>query len=259
MIDSHCHIADETFSADLADVIERARQAGLEGAMVILEAGNGQEEKQAQRAHELWQDIRVAIGVHPHQSNQYEGNALGASAAVREQLKRTPYARAVGEIGLDYHYDYSPRQVQQAVFRTQLRLARELKLPVVIHSRDADNDTIDALKTTGAGEVRGVMHCFSGTVELASAALDLGFYISFAGIITFPNANELRSIARQVPIDRLLIETDSPYLTPTPFRGERNEPARVVQTAEALAALLQIPLAELGRVTTANFHELFRP
>jgi TatD DNase family protein len=177
---------------------------------------------------------------------------------VRDQIARTPYARAIGEIGLDYHYDYSPRPVQQAVFRAQVRLARELQLPIVIHTREAEADTLDVLKSA-AGQVRGVLHCFTGTAELASAALELGFYISLAGIVTFPNASELRQLAREIPLDRLLIETDSPFLTPAPHRGQRNEPARVRYTAEALAALKGISVAELGQATVANFHALFRP
>jgi TatD DNase family protein len=227
--------------------------------MIILEAGNEQEESQAVRAHDLWPDIRAAVGVHPHQAQQFNGNALGGATTVREQIGRLPFVRAVGEIGLDYHYDFSPREVQQAVFRAQVRLARELGLPVVIHTREAESDTLDVLESAGKGELRGVLHCFTGTAELASAALDLGFYISLAGILTFPNAQDLRNIARHVPLDRLLLETDSPFLTPAPHRGARNEPARMLHTAEALAALKGIAVAELDRVTTANFHALFRP
>ena len=259
LIDSHCHLADDVFSADLEAVIARTKEAALERVLIILEAGNGQEEAQAAQAHGLWPDIRVAVGVHPHHAHQFAGDALGAAAAVRQQIGRTPYARAIGEIGLDYHYDYSPRPVQQAVFRAQMRLARELQLPVVIHTREAESDTLDVLKSAGGGQVRGVLHCFTGTAELASAALDLGYYISLAGIVTFPNASELRQIARQVPLDRLLVETDSPFLTPAPHRGERNEPARVRYTADALAALKGISVAELARATVANFHALFRP
>lgn len=259
MIDSHCHLADEIFNADLTEVVDRTKQAGFERVMVILEAGNAQEEEQATRVHKMWEAVRVAIGVHPHQSSKFSGNALAAVAVVREQIARTPYTCALGEIGLDYHYDYSPPAAQQAVFRAQLRLARELKLPVVIHSREADADTISALKTAGGKEVTGVFHCFTGTVELASEALDLGYYLSFSGILTFPNANELRDIARQVPLNRLLIETDSPFLTPAPHRGERNEPHRMKATADTLAALKGVSVSELYRVTTANFHTLFRP
>jgi TatD DNase family protein len=259
MIDSHCHLADTVFAADLPEVIDRAKLAGVERVMIILEAANEQEEAQAARAHSLWSDIRAAVGVHPHQAHQFSGNAPGAVAAVRNQIARVPFVRAIGEIGLDYHYDYSPRQVQQAVFRGQLRLARELDLPVVVHTREADDDTIEVLKSEGEGQLRGVLHCFTGTAGLASAALDLGFYISLAGILTFPKAQELRDIARQVPLDRLLLETDSPFLTPAPHRGARNEPARMRHTAETLAALKGISVAELDRTTTANFHALFRP
>ncbi len=259
MIDSHCHLADDMFAADLAEVIERSKVAGVERVLVILEAANPQEEEQAKKAHTLWPDMRVAVGVHPHHAKQFAGNALGAVEAVRMQIARLPCTRAVGEIGLDYHYDLSPVPVQQAVFRAQIRLARELKLPVVIHTREADSDTIEALKSAGGGEVKGVFHCFTGNADLAKAALDLGFYLSFSGILTFPNAQELRNIARQVPLDRLLIETDSPFLTPVPHRGERNEPMRMTHTAGTLAALKGMSVDELGAVTTANFHALFRP
>ena len=226
--------------------------------MVILEAGNQQEEKQAGAAHALWPDIRAAVGVHPHHAKQFENDALAAAAIVREQVGRLSYARAIGEIGLDYHYDFSPREVQQAVFRAQVDLARELQLPVIIHTREAEAHTIEALRSAGH-DLQGVLHCFTGTRELASAALDLGFYISLAGIVTFPKALELREIARDIPLDRLLIETDSPFLTPAPHRGARNEPARMVHTAETLASLRGISVAELDRATTANFHALFRP
>ena len=258
MIDSHCHLADDVYAADLDQVVERARAAGLERVLVILEAGNPQEEKQAGAAHALWPDLRVAVGVHPHHAKQFENDALAAAVTVRELVGRLAYARAIGEIGLDYHYDFSPREVQQAVFRAQVDLALELQLPVVIHTREAEADTIEALKAAGH-RLRGVLHCFTGTRELASAAIDLGFYISLAGIVTFPKALELRDIARDIPLDRLLVETDSPFLAPVPHRGGRNEPARVVHTAETLAALRGISVAELARATTANFHALFRP
>ncbi|MGC4081322.1 MAG: TatD family hydrolase [Vicinamibacterales bacterium] len=259
MIDSHCHLADEVFADNLADVITRTKDASIERVMVILDAGNAKEEAQAKKAYTLWSDIRVAVGVHPHHAARFNGNALGAVQAVKDQVGRLPFTRAVGEIGLDYHYDYSPHPTQQAVFRAQIRLARELKLPVIVHTREADTDTIDSLKSSGGGEVRGVLHCFTGTRELATAALDLGFYISLAGVLTFPNSQDLRNVARHIPLDRLLIETDSPFLTPAPHRGARNEPARMIHTAEALAALKGVSVAELDKATTANFHALFRP
>ena len=259
MIDSHCHLADETFAQDLDEVVRRARDAGLERAMVILEAGNAKEAAQALRLDALWPELRFSIGVHPHQAHQYAADPDRAAAVVREQWTATPSARAVGEIGLDYHYDFSPRDVQQAVFRAQLRLARELDRPVVIHTREADDDTVAMLREEGGGELRGVLHCFTGGAALADSGLDLGFYISLAGIITFPKAEELRQTVRRVPLDRLLTETDSPFLAPVPYRGKRNEPAHVARVVDALAALHGKPAADLARQTAANFHTLFRP
>jgi TatD DNase family protein len=259
VIDSHCHLADDTFAQDLDDVVRRARDAGLERAMVILEAGNAKEAAQALRLDALWPELRFSIGVHPHQAHQYAEDPDRAAAAVREQWTATPSARAVGEIGLDYHYDFSPRDVQQAVFRAQLRLARELDRPVVIHTREADDDTVAMLREEGGGQLRGVLHCFTGGAALADAGLDLGFYISLAGIITFPKAEELRQTVRRVPLDRLLTETDSPFLAPVPYRGKRNEPAHVARVVDALAALHGKPAADLARQTAANFHTLFRP
>src|SRR5262249_31217425 len=182
-----------------------------------------------------------------------------AAAVVREQVARMPMARAIGEIGLDYHYDFSPRDVQQRVFRAQIRLARELGRPVVIHTRPADEDTIAILQEEGAADVRGVLHCFTGTPQLRDAGLELGFYVSLAGIVTFPKAGELRETIRHVPLDRLLTETDSPFLAPVPYRGKRNEPAHVARVVETLASLHAIPPADLAARTAANFHTLFRP
>jgi TatD DNase family protein len=259
VIDSHCHLADETFSAELEGVINRAREAGLERALVILEAGNEQEATQARRVHELWPDVRTAVGIHPHAAHEYGTNTERVVSTVRDQIARTPLSRAIGEIGLDYHYDYSPRDVQQSVFRAQVRLARELKLPVVIHTREADEDTMTVLRDEGKGELNGVLHCFSGTADLARAGLDLGFYLSFAGMLTFNNAGALRETARLVPLDRLMTETDSPFLAPVPHRGKRNEPAFVSHVVAALAQLHAIDVQEMDQHTTANFHRLFRP
>lgn len=256
MIDSHCHLADDVFAADLEAVIERAKQAGLERALVILAAGDEKEAAQARQVEVRWPETRVAIGVHPHAAHEFAGRPERAADLVRAQLAATPSARAIGEIGLDYHYDFSPRDVQQAVFRAQVRLARELDLPVVIHTREADEDTLAVLQEGGP---RGVLHCFTGGPALAAAGLALGFYISLAGIITFPRAQELRDTVRAVPIGRLLTETDSPFLAPVPHRGGRNEPAHVVRVVGALAELHGVPAPELAAATTANFHALFRP
>jgi TatD DNase family protein len=259
MIDSHCHLADERFAGDLGAVVARAKGAGIERALVILEAGNPNEAAQATRVTSLWDGVRFAIGVHPHQAHAFGDDPPRAGAIVREQWQSTPGARAVGEVGLDYHYDFSPHEVQKAVFRAQIELARELNQPLVVHTREADGDTVDILTTHGGGTVSGVLHCFTGTPDLARAALNLGFYISLAGIITFPKAAELRETVRVVPIERLLTETDSPFLAPVPHRGKRNEPAFVSHVVAALAELYGMDAAELSARTTANFHSLFRP
>ena len=259
MIDSHCHLADEVFADDLDAVVARAKEAGLERVMVILEAGNEKEAAQAARVEQLWPETRFAIGVHPHQAHQFTDDPERAAAVVQRQLESTSGARAVGEIGLDYHYDFSPRDVQQAVFRAQVRIAREHMRPVVIHTREADEDTLAILRGEGPGTVRGVLHCFTGTPALARAGLDLGLYISVAGIITFPKAAELRETICAVPIDRLLTETDSPFLAPVPHRGKRNEPAHVARVVAALAELYHIDAGALARRTAANFHALFQP
>jgi len=259
VIDSHCHLADHVFAADLPAVVERAKAAGLERALVILEAGNASEAAQARHLDELWPETRVSIGVHPHQAHRYSEDPPQAATVVREQFGHTPAARAIGEIGLDYHYDFSPRVVQQEVFRAQMRLARELGRPIVIHTREADDDTLAILREEGAGEIGGVLHCFTGSTKLAHAGLALGLHVSFAGILTFPKAGSLRDTARHVPIDRLLVETDSPFLAPVPYRGKRNEPAHVARVLATLAEVRAIDVAELTRCTAANFHTLFRP
>jgi TatD DNase family protein len=259
MVDSHCHLADEKFAKDLEQVVARAKDAGVARVMVILEGGNAKEAEQAERLTQLWPDTRVAVGVHPHQAHEFADDPQRAATIVREQFASTPAARAVGEIGLDYHYDFSPREVQQAVFRAQVRLARNLKRPVVIHTREADEDTLAILRGDGGGELRGVLHCFTGNAALADAGLDLGFYVSLAGIVTFPKAADLRETARRVPLDRLLTETDSPFLAPVPYRGKRNEPAYVTRVVDALSALHGIAPADMAARTAANFHALFHP
>jgi TatD DNase family protein len=259
VIDSHCHLADEAFATDLEAVVARAWAAGLERALVILEAGNDREAAQAARLDELWPETRVAIGVHPHAAHAYTDDPSHAVEVTRRQIDATPAARAIGEIGLDYHYDFSPRHVQQAVFRGQLRLARERGLPVVIHTREAEDDTIAILREEGGGQVRGVLHCFTGSPWLAGRGVDLGLYVSLAGIITFPKASGLRETVKSVPLDRLLAETDSPFLAPVPHRGQRNEPAHVALVVAALAALHGVEPANLAGRLADNFNALFRP
>jgi TatD DNase family protein len=259
VIDSHCHLADEVFASDLDAVVARAKEAGLERALAILAAGDAKEAAQAERLVALWPDCRLSIGVHPHAAGAFTDHPERAADTVRKQIAATPAARAVGEIGLDYHYDFAPKDVQQEVFRAQVALARELDLPLVIHTREADDDTVKILQETGGGKVRGVLHCFTGGPALARAGLDLGFCISWSGIITFPRSADLRDTARGVPIDRALIETDSPFLAPPPHRGKRNEPAFVAKVAETLAEVHGVPAADVRTRTAANFHALFRP
>lgn len=200
-------------------------------------------------------EVYCAIGVHPHDAKLFDE---AAQQRLLDLAKQSSRVVAWGEIGLDYHYDHSPREVQRDVLRRQLVIARKLKLPVVIHSRAADEDTIAILREELTGYDRaGVLHCFGGSLPMAEQAIELGFFISFAGNLTFKKADDLRAIARQLPLERLLVETDCPYLTPVPFRGKRNEPARVVETAKFLAELKDVTPEELGRVTSENFARLF--
>ncbi len=255
-VDSHCHIDGAEYDADREEVIRRARDAGV---TTMLNVGTGDPHSGAfERAVELAEkhtDIYAAVGVHPHDAKLFTDQA---EQRLLDLVKHGRQVIAWGEIGLDYHYDHSPRDVQREVFERQLRLARSLYLPVVIHSREANDDTIAILREEMAGYERGgVLHCFGGGLEMATSAIDLGFFISFAGNLTFKKAEDLRSMARQLPLDRLLIETDCPYLTPVPFRGKRNEPARVVETARCLAELHGRELEEMGRITSENFARLF--
>ena len=202
---------------------------------------------------------RFSVGVHPHAAHEFADDAGRAAEVVRRQIAETPGARAIGEIGLDYHYDYSPKGVQQDVFRVQLRLARELGRPVIIHTREADVDTVAILREEAVDAVGGVFHCFTGTPDLARAGLDLGLHISLAGIVTFPRAAELRETAKSIPPGRLLTETDSPFLAPVPHRGKRNEPAYVARVVQVLADLHGMTPEDLAARAAANFHSLFRP
>lgn len=252
MIDSHCHLADPAFADDLEDVVRRAGEAGVSDGLCILSYGDTAEAAQAARLRALWPGLRFSIGVHPHQAQEFGGRFAELDGAMRVALSGTPGLAAIGEIGLDYHYDLSPREVQRDVFRSQIRLARDTGLPVVVHTRAADDDTIAIIREDGAGSVRGVFHCFSGSARLAQEALDLGFLLSFSGMLTFPKAGSIRDIAAGVPADRLLVETDCPYLAPVPLRGRRNEPAFVVQTARQLAEVRQVGLDDLDTLVTGN-------
>ena len=257
MIDSHCHLAGREFVGDLEAVISRARDAGVARCLVILAAEDDAELAQADHVIAAWPTVRFAVGVHPHQAHQFAGDPDAAAAVTARRLDHAPGVCAVGEIGLDYHYDFSPREVQHAVFRAQLRLARARGLPVVIHTREAESDTLRLIEDESRGQLRGVFHCFSGTAAQATRALATGFHVSIPGIVTFPKSKELREAAQAVPEDRLLIETDSPYLAPVPFRGRRNEPAHVMKVLELLASLRRIEPDTLGTRLIKNFDELF--
>jgi TatD DNase family protein len=197
--------------------------------------------------------------VHPHAAGKYADDPARAARDVDAEIEAQPLARGLGEIGLDYHYNFAPRELQQQVFREQIRLAARRKLPIVIHTREATDDTFQILAEENAAATGGVFHCFTGDRGMAKRGLDIGFYISLAGIVTFPRALELKEVARIVPADRLLIETDSPFLAPVPFRGGRNEPAHVVRVAEAIGELRGVTAEEIGDCARDNFRRLFNP
>ncbi|MCU1265172.1 MAG: hypothetical protein JWM21_1490 [Acidobacteria bacterium] len=255
-IDSHAHIDGPEYDVDRDEVIQRARDSGVRA---ILNVGTGDPHSGAlERAIELAEkhhDIYAAVGTHPHDARLFDE---GAERRIRKLAADSARVIAWGEIGLDYHYDNSPRDVQRDVFRRQLRLARDAGLPVIIHTREAEDDTIGILRAEWQQPGKGIMHCFSGSRELAEAALELGFLISFAGVLTFKKAEDLRTVAAAVPLERLLIETDCPFLTPIPFRGRRNEPAHVVEVARCLAGIHQKTLDQIGEITSSNFLELFQ-
>ena len=258
MIDSHCHLAGEEFAADLGEVVARASAAGVAGALCILEAEDEGEVARGAVVRAAWPGVRFGTGVHPHHAGRFSSDAPAAVEVVRRAAAAVS-ACAIGEIGLDYHYDFSPREAQQEIFRAQIRLACELSLPIIIHTREATDDTFRILREEGGSAVRGVFHCFTGDAAMARAALEIGFYLSYAGILTFPKAAELREAARITPVDRLLAETDAPYLAPTPYRGKRNEPAFVARVVETLAELHGLAVAEMSAHVSQNFARLFGP
>jgi TatD DNase family protein len=252
LVDSHCHLDFPDFADELDAVIARARAAGI-GRMVTIST-------RVRRQNELlaiadrFSDVFCSVGTHPHYAHE-EPDVTAADLVART---RHPKVVAIGEAGLDYHYDRSPRQDQELGFRTHIRAARETGLPLVIHSRNADEDTARILEEeTGQGTFPAVLHCFTGGPDLARRAVALGLFISFTGILTFKNSTALRAIAAELPPDRILVETDAPYLAPNPFRGKRNEPAYVVETAKVLGETRGVSFDEIARQTTENFFALF--
>lgn len=285
LIDTHCHLEMDAFDADRDEVIERARDAGLEAIITIgsdLEGNTGGLE-----LSKKYDFIYSSVGFHPHDAKDFteeifekikewskEYRIRNENPSLTYPLPRggqgwgydselhtpnsepKPKVVAIGEIGLDYHYDHSPREIQRDVFMKQLQFAKEINLPVIIHSREAKKDTLDIVKESGVKN--GVFHCFSGDLEMAEKAMAMGFHISIAGPVTFKKAKHLREIAKAIPDDYLLIETDAPYLTPEPFRGRRNEPSYIVHTAKAIAELRGITLEDISRITMFNAKRLFR-
>jgi TatD DNase family protein len=255
-IDSHAHIESEDFDSDRAQMIARALDAGVE---IIVAVGNGDIARDSHaRAFQLAEQypfIYTTVGVHPHEARLLN-DALYAKLA---ELSAHPKVIAWGEIGLDYHYDNSPRDQQREAFRKQLRMARERNLPAVIHTREAEADTLAILDDEWRDSaLPGIIHCFTGTRPFAEAAVARGFLISFSGVVTFKKSEDLRETARALPLDKILIETDCPFLAPVPYRGRRNEPAYVVEVARCIAIERGITVEEVGRATSDNFKRLFK-
>jgi TatD DNase family protein len=250
LTDSHCHLDHEQFHEDREAVIARARAAGVE-CMMAIGTGDGPPDLEAGiRLADRYPFIYATVAVHPHEASK----ATEETFARLRELAQHPKVLAIGEMGLDYQYDFSPRQVQREVFERQLDLAAEARKPIVIHTREAWADTLEVLRSRWRGE--GIMHCFTGDEAQAREALDFGFYLSFGGVLTFPKAESVRQVARIAPADRILVETDCPYLAPVPRRGKRNEPAFIVDTARRLAEVRGCAPEAIAEQTTRNFQHL---
>lgn len=252
LVDSHCHLDFDDFNEDRKETIQRARDAGVATMVTICTRVTRFEEIRA--IAESDRDIWCSIGIHPHQAEEEP------VVSVEDLVTRAAHPKVIGigETGLDYYYDNSPRELQQSSFRTHIAAARETGLPLIVHTRDADDDMADILEDEmGKGAFPGVLHCFSSGRRLAERALDIGFYISLSGIVTFKNAQDLRDIAQDVPVDRILVETDSPFLAPIPNRGKRNEPSFVVDTAAKVAEVKGLDNDALSKASTENFFRLF--
>ncbi len=253
LFDTHCHLGSRYFPEDAAEAMRRARGVGV-SRFACIGVGGLDEAQSAVALARAEKDVVAAVGVHPHDA----AGADDALALAIAALAREPEVVAVGEIGLDYHYDHSPRDVQREVFRRFIALARELGKPIVIHTRSAPADTISILREEGARDVGGIIHCFSEDRAFAERALDLDFDLSFSGIVTFKNAQSVQEVAGWAPRERILIETDSPYLAPQPLRGKRCEPAFIVHTARRVAELRGIAFEELAQITSDNAVRRFR-
>jgi TatD DNase family protein len=253
LFDTHCHLGSRYFPEDTSDAMRRARGAGV-SRFACIGVGGLEEAQSAVALARAESDVVAAVGVHPHDASSADPALVDAIAA----LARDPKVVAVGEIGLDYHYDHSPRDVQMEVFRRFIALARELDKPIVIHTRSAPADTLAILREESARDVGGIIHCFSEDRAFAEQALELGFDLSFSGIVTFKNARSIQDVAAWAPAERILIETDSPYLAPLPLRGKRCEPAFIVHTARRVAELRGISFEDLAQITSENAMRRFR-
>ncbi|OJT53755.1 TatD family hydrolase [Bacillus altitudinis] len=252
LFDTHAHLNAEQYNEDLEQVIERAKSEKVEKIVVV-----GFDRPTITRAMELieaYDFMYAAIGWHPVDAIDMTDEDL----AWIKELSQHEKVVAIGEMGLDYYWDKSPKDVQKEVFRRQIALAKEVNLPIIIHNRDATEDVVTILKEEEAAEVGGIMHCFTGSLEIAKACMEMNFYISFGGPVTFKNAKKPKEVVKDIPSDRLLIETDCPYLTPAPFRGKRNEPSYVKYIAEQIAELREISFEELAALTTENAKKVFR-
>jgi len=254
LIDSHAHIQGAMYAAEVDEVIKRAEKAGVEKIMVVGGAGELSSNQAAVALADSYENLYATVGMHPHDAKDVGEEELKELQA----LTSRPKVIAVGETGLDFYYNHSPHNIQRDIFTRFIRMARETGLPLVVHERDAHKDVAQLLRSEGAGKLTGVIHCFTGDYEAARNYLDLGFYLSFTGIITFKNAQSLREVVRNVPLERMFVETDSPYLTPVPHRGKRNEPAFVRFVAETVAQIKTLALQEVARITTTNVRALFR-
>ena len=252
LVDSHCHLDFADFDADRAELLARARSSGVQTMVTI--STRIKIFPQIKAIAESDVDIWCSVGTHPHNAHEEPDTTVEELIA----LAQHPKCVAIGEAGLDYHYDKSPRDVADRVFRTHIAAARQTGLPLVIHARDADEDMIAVLRDEmGKGAFPALLHCFSSGAELARVGVELGLMVSFSGILTFKNSEDIRAIARSVPLERLLVETDAPYLAPPPYRGKRNEPAYVAETAKVLADVKGVSADEMARITTDNFFRVF--
>ena len=254
LVDSHAHIQGQEYAGEIDRIIARAREAGIDKIIAVGGAGEISSNKDAVVLADSYANVYATVGMHPHDAKDVGADEL------RElhHLTFHPKVIAVGETGLDYYYNHSPHDVQRRVFTHFIHMARDTGLPLVVHERDAAQEAAELLRSEGGGGLRGVIHCFTGDYDAASVYLDLGFYLSFSGILTFKNAGPLREVVRKAALERMLVETDSPYLTPVPHRGKRNEPAYVRFVAETIAEIKGVPLKEVAQRTTRNVQDLFK-